>query len=403
AEAENAQKVARTVKSLNKETVVILGGHHASSLPESFLRETPDVDYIVHGEGELTLAELVERIDGGQDVSDVQGIAYRRGDSVVVTPRRELIADLDALPLPARNKLDLNKYIPRSGTGNYLQLPTTGIMASRGCPYQCHFCSKGVWGTTIRFRSVESVIEEIQVCMKDYGIRDFRFYDDALTLPKWELSRFCETLIRLNLGITWNCYSRVNHINEEKLRLMKRAGCYHVKYGLEFGTEKALKLANKAATLEQARTAVALTKKVGLECKGNFMLGIPGETLEDCQTTISFAIELSPDLASFYPFDLIPGSEFYRRLKTGDPSVGSALPKALVQRMSERAYLRFYVRGGYIKQRLARLLMHPARESKVLGSGVYMMTRFFMTQILNQLVGVLVKRNGKRELNQSAK
>ena len=160
-----------------------------------------------------------------------------------------------------------------------MSLPSTGIMASRGCPYKCRYCSKGVWGDLVRFRTVENVLAEIEHCINSYGIHDFRFFDDNLTLPQWDLKRFCSLLLERDLKITWNCYSRVNNVNRETLHLMKEAGCYHIKYGIEFGTKKALELSSKGTTLDQARRAVSLTKQVGIECKGNFILGIPGEEL----------------------------------------------------------------------------------------------------------------------------
>lgn len=377
-EAENARKIARLVKELNRKITTVIGGSHASALPEDLLKEEASFDLLVHGEGEITFAEIIERIESGSDLCDVEGIAYRDGERIVVNPRRKLIESLEDLPFPARDKLEMDKYIPSPGTGNYMRLPTTGIMASRGCPYRCNYCSKGVWGETIRFRSIENVLSEIEHCIEKYRIYDFRFYDDGLTLPQWELKRFCESLIRQGLKITWNCYSRVNHVDQEKLRLMKEAGCYHIKYGIEFGTEKAIQLANKKATLQQARDTVRWTKEAGIECKGNFMLGIPGETIDDCHQTVLFAIELSPDLATFYPFDLFPGSQFYKRKVEGDELIDERLPREVTQQLSNKAYRAFYFRGGYILQRLRRLLRNPRREIPLVMNGLWMIMKFYL-------------------------
>lgn len=376
-EANNSKRVAKTVKEFDDSIATVVGGHHGTSLLGEFLQESPNFDFLVHGEGEMTFSELFRCLDNGNNYHDIKGIVFRKEGECIVTPRRDLISNLDDLPLPSRDKLDLDKYAPTAGTGNYMQLPTTGIMASRGCPYGCFYCSKAVWGTTIRFRSPESVIAEIEHCIDKYGIKDFRFYDDALTLPKFGMEHFCQIIADKKLKITWNCYSRVNHINEEKLRMMKNAGCYHIKYGIEFGTERILKLTNKGATMAMSRSAVMLTKKVGLECKGNFMLGVPGETIEECKKTIEFAKELSPDLASFYPFDLIPGCEFYKRKQAGDKTIDDALPKEVAQQLSDRAYLAFYFRPRYIAQRLMTLLKNPKREMVQLVNGLSMITVFF--------------------------
>ncbi len=381
----NTQEVARRVKANNKDCLVILGGHHASALPEDVLNESPEIDLVVHGEGEETLTELIRMRESGKDTAGVRGTAYRDGEKVVIIERRPQIESLDSLPFPARHRLDLDKYTPNPGTGNYMQLPTTGIMASRGCPYQCRYCSKCVWKSSIRFRSIENLLEEIELCIEEYGIKDFRFYDDALTLPKWDIQRFCDLIAEKKLGITWNCYSRVNNITEEKLIAMKKGGCYHIKYGIEFGTEKALKITNKGATLDMARNAVRLTKKVGIECKGNFVMGVPGETEEDCKQTVAFAKELSPDLAAFYPFYLIPGSAFHTRKLEGDTSIDDVLPLEVTERLRNKAYLSFYFRLPYIMQRLGRLVKNPKRELKVTINGVSMLTFFFVRKLFGSI------------------
>jgi radical SAM superfamily enzyme YgiQ (UPF0313 family) len=227
---------------------------------------------------------------------------------------------------------------------------------------------------------VENVIEEIEHCIGSYGIRDFRFFDDNLTLPQWDLKRFCRLLLERGLKINWNCYSRVNNVNMETLRLMKEAGCYHIKYGIEFGTKKALQLSSKGTTLDQARRAVSLTKQVGIECKGNFILGIPGEELADCEKTIAFALEVSPDLVSFYPFDLAPGSWFYRE-GNGDAN-SKALPREVTERLASQAYRAFYFRPLYIIQRAKRILRYPGREFKVVSDGLRMILGFYLKQMI---------------------
>jgi radical SAM superfamily enzyme YgiQ (UPF0313 family) len=276
-------------------------------------------------------------------------------------------------------------------------LPSTGIIASRGCPYQCHYCSKGVWGSTIRFRSPRHVIQEIEHCIDRYAIHDFRFYDDALTLPNWDLKGLCEGIIKKKLDISWNCYSRVNNINLDILRIMKEAGCYHIKYGIEFGTEKALKLANKKASLEQARAAVSLTKKVGIECKASFILGIPGEDVQDCQKTVAFALDISPDLASFYPFDLFPGSKFYEDAQ-GGKAAGAAtmLDRHITEQLVSQAYRSFYFRPAYLLQRFKRFVRYPLREARVNLNGLKMITKFYSKNAYHQFKSKLLRAGPSR-------
>jgi anaerobic magnesium-protoporphyrin IX monomethyl ester cyclase len=374
---ENAASIARSVKAMNPEIFTIIGGWHASALPEETLKTYPQFDFLVHGEGEFALEQLVRSLANGKTVENLKGLAYRTNGTVQINPRAELISNLDEIPFPARHKMPMAKYHPNPATRNYVRLPTTGILVGRGCPYHCLFCYKGVWGSRVRFRSVESVLEELEICIERHGIRDFRFYDDTLTFPRWDLKKFCEELIDRKLNISWNCWSRVNSVDEDKLRLMKAAGCYHIKYGIEFGTEKALRIARKGATLEQARQAIADAKKVGLECKGSFILGIPGETLEDCRQTIEFALDVAPHFATFYAFDPIPGSPFYQQLNQGeiDPQ-RDLISSETTHKLADEAYRAFYFRLAFVAQRLKSLCLRPQLESRMLLNGMQMMASY---------------------------
>ena len=375
---ENAVRLASQVKAIDPKITTIIGGWHASALPEETLKRYPQFDYLIHGEGEQALVNLMKCLKGGDSPSGQRGLAFRVDGAVQVNPREKLIGNLDEIPFPARHKLPVLRYQPKPGTRNYLRLPSTGILVGRGCPYQCLFCYKGVWGTSIRFRSPENVLEELEMCIDRFGIKDFRFYDDAITFPRWDLKRFCEAIIDRKLKLSWNCWSRVNDVDEEKLRLMKAAGCYHIKFGVEFGTEKALRLARKGTTLEQARIAVALAKKVGLECKGSFIFGIPGETVENCRKTIDFALEVSPHFATFYAFDPIPGSPFYQRIIRGeiDPK-HDMLSRETALDLANKAYRAFYLRPTFILQRLKSFLLHPKQESFMLLNGALMVASFW--------------------------
>lgn len=373
ANIRNAAETAGHAKKICPDIPAIIGGWHASALPEETLRSYGQFDYLVHGEGEVALTNLVRCLSQDKSPEDIKSVAFRVNGSLQVNPREQLISDLDEIPFPAMHKVPITRYHPAPGTRNYLRLPSTGITVGRGCPYGCLFCYRGVWGNSVRFRSPENVLEEIEVYISRYGVRDFRFYDDTITFPRWDLKHFCEEIIRRKLNINWNCWSRVNDVDEDKLRLMKRAGCYHIKFGIEFGTEKALKLARKAATLEQARTALKLCRKAGIESKGSFIFGIPGETEDDCRKTLDFALEASPHFATFYAFDPIPGSPFYHRISKGeiDPQ-RDMIPHSMAEKLANQAYRAFYFRAGFILERLKSLLVHPRREALMLLNGIYM-------------------------------
>ena len=389
-----AAATADAVKRADQTIATVIGGWHASALPEQTLAQYPQFDYLVHGEGERTLMEIALRLTNSGCIEDVRGLAFRENGSVRVNDRGPFIEDLDSVPIPAVEKLDVRRYRPSPGTRNYLRLPSVGVLVGRGCPYRCRFCYKGVWGDGVRWRSPENVLEEIEMYVDRYGVRDFRFYDDTITFRKWPLEEFCREVIRRKLDINWNCWSRVNDVDEAKLRLMKESGCYHIKFGIEFGTEKALKLSRKGARLEDARTAVAMCRKVGVECKGSFIFGIPGETIEDCRKTMDFAVDLSPDFASFYAYDPIPGSPFYEQICSGeiDPD-RDMLPRQQAEKLANDAYRAFYVRPEFVFRRGQSFFRYPLREGRMLLDGSRMILSYWLSRRNGSSGG-----NGKAEL-----
>lgn len=215
---KNAQKIAGIVKNHNVKAMTVIGGCHASALPEETLLSCPDFDLLVHGEGEVALTSLITgTYYEKKNLEELKGIAFRKDGRVIMNEREAVIMNLDTLPLPARHKIDISKYAPNPATRNYMRLPSTGLSVGRGCPYNCLFCYKGVWGKSIRFRSHEHVLQEIKECIDTYGIHDFRFYDDVLTVPKWDVKGFCRKILHRNFDISWSCWSRVNDVDYETL------------------------------------------------------------------------------------------------------------------------------------------------------------------------------------------
>jgi len=390
AEIKGAHEIARTVKEFDDSIITVIGGIHVSAIPEQTLQENPCLDFVVYGEGELTLAELVIALQTGKDLQAVHGLAFRNGGAVQITPPRKFVENLDVLPFPDRSSVMDKMYRPSAVTFNYLHLPTTGIIAGRGCPYDCYHCSKGAWGRSTRYRSAENIFQEMSQCVQQYGIRDFRFYDDILTLPSGPAKELCQLILDRGLKVSFTCYSRVNLITRELLQLLKRAGCFHIKYGIEFGTESSIQRTNRRTTLDQAREVVAMTKGIGIMVKGNFMMGIPSETVVDCEETIAFAKETSPDLVSFAPFYLFPGSRFHQEIvidrKTGPEY--DLIPKDVLIKLVSRAYREFYFRPSYPFQLLRLAISDPSRLGltlRVLIEGCFTLLSFFVYRLLKRL------------------
>jgi len=384
-----AHHVAKQVKQVDDAIVTVVGGIQASAVPEQTLEAFPCFDMVVYGEGEHTLVELVRNIGNGSELKDIKGLVYRKNGSIIRNVARTLDNNIDSFPFPSRHLINNRLYYPNIITYNYHSIPTTGIIASRGCPYYCYHCSKGVWGKDARYRSAKNVFEEIMACVENHGIRDFRFYDDVLTMSDGPLDELCDLIIDNKLKITFNCYSRIDHIKMPLLKKMKKAGCKHIKFGIESSSEKAIKLSNRHTTYEQAQTAVDITRKVGILVKGTFMLGMPGEKLGDYQNTIDMATDLSPDLASFGLFQLFPGSKFYNDITfNGDTELQQSIPEQLsVLPFISKAYRSFYFRPKFITQRLLFLMKNPSfipSEIKRFLKGFSTLVWFFVRRLTRQ-------------------
>lgn len=312
---ESAYLCASIAKERNRGAIVVLGGPHVTFLPEVTLRELPFVDIVVRGEGESTFLELVQRISTGKSYEDVKGISFRNGNGVPCSnPDRETIDNLDLLPLPARHLVPMSKYFKASPKQQFcLKMPATTVITSRGCPGNCIFCSTpGMWGRRVRRRTPENVIKEIEYLHKEYGINDIFFMDDTFTLNKKWVMRFCDGLIQSKTGISWRCLGRVDTVDADFLTAMKKAGCYHVNYGIESGSAKTQKLIQKHITIEQATEAIKLTKEAGLFVGADFIIGFPDETEEDIEQTFLLIKKLPLNNFALNVPWIFPGTALYR-------------------------------------------------------------------------------------------
>jgi anaerobic magnesium-protoporphyrin IX monomethyl ester cyclase len=290
---------------------IILGGPHATVYPHRVLSEAPVIDYVVRGEGENTLRELVRALDNGaRDVTAVQGLTYRLRGEYVSNPDRPLIHDLDALPLPARHLFDLERYGLCTPAGE----PMVTVLSSRGCPYNCSYCFKGIVGRTYRQRSPENIIAELRQVVDHYGIRNFYFIDDLFTINVPRLEALAQQMLDAQLDVRWQCLARVDRVNPEILTKMHAAGCRRIHYGIESGNQQVLDRIGKRIELAQVRQAVRWTHDAGIETKGYFMLGLPGDTEETMEQTVNLAVELNLDQAMFSLTTPFPGTQLWDEL-----------------------------------------------------------------------------------------
>ncbi|MDO8592367.1 MAG: radical SAM protein [bacterium] len=308
-----AVDLSKKLKQAGK--IVILGGVHPSVLPAESQKES-GADYIVVGEGEVTFEELIRALSLGQNPYSIAGV-FSLSRQTEFKPR-ELIVDLDSLPFPDWGQLDPRKYQKAPHGALVKNFPVAPIVSTRGCPYSCKFCaSPRFWGKRLRFRSPENVIAEIELLVKNFGVKEIHFEDDNLTLRREHAMAICNLIIARGVKISWATPNgiRADKVDEELLRLMKTAGCYYVVFGIESGNQKILENINKKETLADIEKAVKIANKLGMMTQGFFILGLPGETEETIKNSIDFAKRIPLDRAQFLILDLLPGSALWEEQK----------------------------------------------------------------------------------------
>lgn len=283
---------------------VLYGGPQASMDPESFLFAENII--VFRKEAELSTLEFCEALPKTNDFSNIHGISFLKSGKVVHNKEREFIKDVNSLPFPARELYPLSLY------EMYLRdRKATNIITSRGCPFECIFCYN-MANRVYRPRSAENVLAELLSLKEKHGFQGFAIYDDNFTVNRRRLIDICEGLIGRNMKMVWRCYSRVDTLDESLLKLMKKAGCFEIAFGVESGSQKSLDLMKKSIKVEDSENIIKLCKKVGIASKAFIMLGFPWETKEDIETTISFIEKIIPDDAQFMCVTPMPKTELWR-------------------------------------------------------------------------------------------
>ena len=308
----NTLDLAKKIKKIFPNIPIVVGGTHPTYRPNDFF-ESPDIDIVVKGEGEETLKDLLSHYDK-KDITleKINGISFKKDGNIISNENRELIKNLDVLPIPAIDLLPLEKY--RVSPDNYLGGQVGLISTSRGCPYGCIFCAcKEAFNRTYRSRDLNKVFDEIKYYIDNYNIKELFVMDDCFGLDRERAIQFCKGMIKRGYGekLLWWCQIRVDVVDEELLTYMREAGCKIVSFGIESGVQRILNTIAKRVTLKQIIKAVKLVKKVGLEPRGSFILGLPTETLRDSFKTILFSLKLPLSQAKFGLATPYPGTELW--------------------------------------------------------------------------------------------
>jgi anaerobic magnesium-protoporphyrin IX monomethyl ester cyclase len=335
-------------RSLGARTIAF--GTHVTPIPRETMNAFPSLDFVLRGEPELTLRELVDTLDAGADgaggptepwsalphafgervqrlfstsdpgwthatsngrsiaeqLGSIKGLVWRNGQDLTLNPDRPYICHLDDLPLPRHDMLPLQHYRAPLVRGPY-----AFVVTSRGCPAGCRFCIKHVsYGQSVRFRSPENIMDELEMLV-GLGVRDVHMYADLFTVSREQVVGLCELILERKLPLRWTCNSRVDFVDPEMLQLMGRAGCWMISWGIESGSEELLRRVRKGIHLDQVEQALRWSKQAGIRNWGYFIIGLPGETEETIRETIRFSKRLPLDLALFHIAAPHPGSPFF--------------------------------------------------------------------------------------------
>jgi anaerobic magnesium-protoporphyrin IX monomethyl ester cyclase len=304
-------------KRVNKKIVTVLGGPHAGATGLQLLRKCSDCDFIIIGEGELSFKELLYAIKNNKNESiDVDGLVYRYKGEIICNPKTKYIVNLDSLPLPARHLLAMEKYFEIGAAhSSYKNKPFTPLLSSRGCPAKCTFCAiANHWGENQRTRSAKHVLDEIEVLVNRYGVKEIHFEDDNLTADKKRALEIFDGIIKRGFNISWTVPSgmAVYSLDEELLIKMKESGCFSVSLAIENGNQEIVtKVMRKPVNLKKVAPLVKIIKELDMDARGFFIIGYPDETKATIEETLNFARELELDWAYFSIFAPLPGTEIY--------------------------------------------------------------------------------------------
>src|SRR5437899_420438 len=306
-----AMRLARLAKGAHPRCLTVAGGPHATHLAHHLLKHYPQIDLVVRGEGEETMLDLVRAHGRGEipaALGAIRGISFRDAEARPIdNPDRPVLLDLDRLPHPCADPATV-------GVDPASQFEF--VITSRGCPAACTFCSSPeFWGRALRFRSAENMIDEIRVLREHHGVVYVSVRDDTFTVNKQRVIDFCRGLIESGTELLWDCQSRVNAVDEERLVWMRRAGCTHIQYGVESGSPRMLLRLNKGITIDQVRAAAAATRRVGLGLSIYLITGIDTETDDDLHSTNRLIEEIRPHDGLVSPMTVYPGTALYEEAK----------------------------------------------------------------------------------------
>ncbi len=359
---------AKKIKEIDPAITIVFGGILMDISPEDTIR-FPYVDVGVVGEGEITFPAMLEALEKNKSFDSVAGLIYKAGNKLIKTQPRAPIENLDTIPFPARDLLHNEKYVSLVAK----KTPITIFFSSRGCPFQCTFCSKPSFWHRWRFASPRYVVDEMENCLS-LGINDIMVYDDVFTSNRKRVIEICHEIKRRRLDFAWNIRTRVDLVDKVLLEILQKSGCYRISYGVESGDAMMLKTYNKGTSISKIKKAFDMTREAGIEILSYYMVGGPGETFESIRNTFSVMHQLDSDYVHIthvvpYPktklFDMalerhVADPDVWRHLstlhyETFPMFTDGVLSREEIFRQVKRGYREFYLRPQYVLKRLLKV------------------------------------------------
>lgn len=364
-ESTEVQKLARLAKTIMPDSTVVVGGAYATSSPE-FIIADPSVDFVVMGEGEMTICSLIQALAANGDPSGIRGLAFKNKGTAVINKPQELIKDLDALPFPAWDNIGLERYFRNRRHHCQTQIPFSErivpLFTSRGCPFACIFCHN-IFGKKLRLRSVENVLQEIELLVNRYKVEEIEICDDNFNSDAARAKQICEEIVRrgIKIRLAFPNALRIDTMDEELIVKLRQAGARVLHYSIESASPVIQKSISKHLDLEKARKIIRFSLQQGLFVYGYFMFGFPGETKEDMLATIRFAKNEGFHAASFFYVTPYPGTRLFDMVNAKEGDVHnkqhyylklsqnvSAASDAELKQVWAKAYREFYFRPSQI-------------------------------------------------------
>lgn len=356
-------------------SIVVIGGPQLSAYPKESV-SYDFIDFGIIGEAEESMVKLAEAIKNKKNYENIPGLIYKKkGEINQNSPA--IIKNLDKLPPPAFNLLPVSKY-----DCVITEKPVLTMITSRGCPFKCGFCFKQPTDKFFRKRNPKKVVDEIEDLIKKYNVKEIMFYDDTLTLDREHIMNMCNEILKRGIKIKWQAPTRINSVDRELLKLMKKAGCTMLRYGVESGDENILKIMKKGTTLEKIKQVFKLSKEIGIETFSYFIIGYVGETPATMNNTIQFAKEIDPDMAMFtvatpYPktdlyrlaekAGLVKG-DYWRDFTLGEKNKRMGYMVKDADKWTKKAYRSFYLRPRFILKRLRKMTSIDAIKKNLIGA-----------------------------------